>query len=150
MKLSDFIGATTWMSILILMYGIVFEKLKSNFITWFMFFFLCVFGFLVWAFTPVNAMQSKRCDILIGNVDFYASQTDKTPSGMIYAGTRIYKYRDFGSITKVFLSPKFFVFMKSNMFYGYCSQFPVPTAGPESQIPPVAPDEQATPLSTHH
>jgi hypothetical protein len=41
----NLIRNTTWTAILLIIFGVLFKVIESNFITWFLFAFLCVIGF---------------------------------------------------------------------------------------------------------
>jgi len=41
----NLIRNTTWAAILLIIFGVLFKVIESNFTTWFLFAFLCVIGF---------------------------------------------------------------------------------------------------------
>ena len=41
----NLIRNTTWTAILLIIFGVLFKVIESNFTTWFLFAFLCVIGF---------------------------------------------------------------------------------------------------------
>lgn len=41
----NLIRNTTWSAILLIIFGVLFKVIESNFTTWFLFAFLCVIGF---------------------------------------------------------------------------------------------------------
>lgn len=50
MKTQDnLIRNTTWAAILLIIFGVLFKVIESNFTTWFLFAFLCVIGFFNFA-----------------------------------------------------------------------------------------------------
>lgn len=46
MKMYQFVGVTTWSSILIIIFGVLFGVIERDGVTWFVFAFLCVVGIL--------------------------------------------------------------------------------------------------------
>lgn len=50
MTLSSFIGGSTWISILaIIFFGVLSGVIDNNFTTWFLFSFLCLIGLIQWS-----------------------------------------------------------------------------------------------------
>lgn len=45
----NIVGNTSWISIVLILWGLVMKVIESNFISWFAFFFFIVVGILAWA-----------------------------------------------------------------------------------------------------
>lgn len=60
MNPSTFVSVTTWASILIMVYGILFKIFDNSFTTWFLFGFLCVMGVLKWLIDVSENYRSKK------------------------------------------------------------------------------------------
>lgn len=50
MTLSQFVGATLWTSIIVIIFGVLFKFIDNNLTTWAMFIFLNIVGFFKLAF----------------------------------------------------------------------------------------------------
>lgn len=59
MKISQFVGVTTWSSLLIITFSLLFGVIDSNGVTWFLFGFLCVVGVLNFLFSVAENRKEK-------------------------------------------------------------------------------------------